>query len=186
MEAIFTLKNFTAAGSDSILSRDLTELMDTSDEIEFGKNREILTYLERMMNNMWRNEKVATMFKESVIRPFLKGPEKDPRLPTNYRPISLLNALMKVYEEVIKKRLVAQLERSGFFSEAQAAYRSCRSTTDHLLVLQEIFFHYRYNKLGPRGGKGKKALYYAFLDLIKAFDTIPRWLLFKKLWTIGI
>ena len=178
VDAIFSLKNFTTAGSDSMLSRDLTILMDTSDESEFSKNREILEFIHKMMMNMWRTEKIPKKLKESVLRPFLKGDGNDPKNPSNYRPVSLLNTLRKVYEEVIKKRLMVQLEHSGFFAEAQAAYRNGRSTADHLLVLQEVFYHYRYTKLGPRGGKGKKPLYYIFMDLIKAFDTIPRLILF--------
>ena len=129
VNAIVTLNNFTARGSDSIIARDLTELMDISEESKYWKNREIMQFPLRIMKNIWQDEKVLEQFKEAVIRPVLKVADKGPKNPTNYCPVSL-----------------------------------GRSTVDHLLVLQEIFFYYRYTKIGPRGGKGKKPLYWSLLE----------------------
>ena len=53
-------------------------------------------------------------------------------------------------------------------------------------MLQELFFHYRYSKTGPRGGKGKQPLYFAFMDIEKAFDSVPRKRMFGKLEITGI
>ena len=53
-------------------------------------------------------------------------------------------------------------------------------------MLQELFYYYRYAKKGPRKKRGMKALYLAFMDLAKAFDTVPRKLLFQKLKKAGI
>ena len=92
---------------------------------------------------------------------------------------------MKLFECLIKRRLVKKLEEEGLLSSAQAAYRKKFSTSDHLLVLQELITYYRFDKRGPRGGM-KIPLYLCFLDLRKAFDTVPRELLFQKLFTSGI
>ena len=102
------------------------------------------------------------------------------------RPISLLNAPMKIYEQVIKARLVDILEKTNFFSNVQAAYRKSRNSCDHILVLQKIFLHYRFKEIDPRGGIGKQILYLCFMDLKKAFDTVPRHLLFAKLKALGV
>ena len=181
--ATYTFKNFCSPGADNILNRDLTCLFipDEDDTVRW----EILTFLHRILSSFWAKETVPQVFKQSIIRPFLK-PGKDPTKRGNYRPISLLNVPLKLYEQVIKTRLVGYLEESRYFSQAQAAYRKGRSTTDHLLVLQEIFFYYRYTKTGPRGAKGKQPLYLAFMDLRKAFDSVPRKYLFQKLAYIGI
>ena len=76
--------------------------------------------------------------KRTILRPFFKGQDKDTTDSSNYRPISLLNTLMKLFEGLIKRRLVKKLEGEGLLSSAQAAYRKNFSTSDHLLVLQEL------------------------------------------------
>ena len=185
VEAAFTLKHDTAAGKDSILSSDIIELLDTSIQRENWKNVEILKFLHKMLQNMWKEEKVHRSFKETVLRPFLKNADKSPTDPGNYRPVSLLNIPMKLYEHIIKERLVAVLEKNRFFSCAQAAYRKGRSTLDHILVIQEIFFSHRY-KNGEGQAKDKRPLYLGLIDLAKAFDSVPRRKLFKKLWNTGV
>ena len=50
-----------------------------------------------MMKHLWKEKKVPEKFKEIVIRPFIKDTEIDPTKPGNYRPVALLNVLMKVY-----------------------------------------------------------------------------------------
>ena len=111
VDAIFSLRTNTAAGSDSILARDIHELLDTSKQSENWKNVEMLRILQKMLQNMWNEEKVPPSFKETVLRPFLKDTEKRPTDPSNYRPVALLNIHMKIYEHIIKERLVAVLEK---------------------------------------------------------------------------
>ena len=67
----------------------------------------------------------------------------------------MLNVLMKVYEHIIKVRLTKFLTEINYFSKAQAAYRKGRCTADHILVIQEIFYYYRYKK-GTEGGYRRK------------------------------
>ena len=183
VHAAYTFKNYSSPGEDMILNRDLTCLFvpDEDDHIRF----DILKFIHKLFCNFWERETVPNSFKQSIIRPFLK-PGKNPCKRGNYRPISLLNVPMKLYEQIIKYRLLTYLETSCYFSKAQAAYRKNRSTSDHLMVLQELFLYYRYVKTGPRGGKGKQPLYLAFMDIRKAFDSVPRKRMFRKLELIGI
>ena len=139
-----------------------------------------------MMQNLWETEKVPESFKETTLRPFLKDADKDPTKPTNYRPVSLLNVLMKVYEHIIKVRLTKFLDETNFFSTAQAAYRKGRCTGDHILVIQEIFYYYRYKKGIKKSTKNKLPFYIGFMDLTKAFDTVSRGKLSRKLWRAGV
>ena len=105
MDAAFALKSNKAAGSDSILNNDILQLLDTRRSGENWKNVEILTFLHKMMRHLWTEEKVPEKFKEIVLRPFIKDADKDPTKPSNYRPVALLNVLMKVYEHIINVRL---------------------------------------------------------------------------------
>ena len=99
----------------------------------------------------------------------------------------MLNTLFKLYEAIIHKRLVCYLEKELLLSPVQAGYyRPKKSTVDHIFVLQELFLEYRFNKIGKRGGRNKKALYLCFLDFVKAFDKVPREYLFRKLYQIGV
>ena len=146
VEALFALKSETAAGSDSILSRDLILLLETHIASENWKNVEIIKFLHLMLQSLWDGEKVPEDFKEIIIRPFLKSTDKDSTKPTNYRPVALLNVLMKIYEHIIGVRLVAYLEEKKILSNKQAAFRRGRSTADHIMIIQELFFLYRYKK----------------------------------------
>ena len=185
VDALFSLKTNTTAGKDSILARDVQQLLDTSIQTENWKNVELLKFLHITLQSMWKTEKVKPSFKETVIRPFLKDLTKTPTDPLNYRPVALLNTFMKIYEHIIKERLVTVLEKNKFFSNTQAAYRKGRATVDHILVVQELFYLYRYKKF-PGGAKNKRPLYLCLMDLAKAFDTVPRKRLFEKLWRAGI
>ena len=186
--AVTSLAEHKAPGADCIRSNDLTVLLhvDPSDPQFTEDNRYLLRYILSVLNSFWKDEKVSPVFKQTIIRPILKKLDSDPTNPSNFRPISLLNTLMKLYEALIKARLVGWLESKDFISPVQAAYRKNRSTCDHILVIQELFLEYRLNKCGPRGGKDPKPLYLCFLDFKKAFDTVSRELLFKKLYSLGI
>ena len=146
VNALFSLRTNATAGTASILARDINELLDTSKETENWKNVEMLRFVHKMLQNTWEAEKVLPSYKEIVQRPFLTDPEKTPTDPSNYRPVALLNTHMKIYEHIIKERLVAVLEKNRFFSNTQAAYRKGRATVDHILVVQELIYISRYKK----------------------------------------
>ena len=61
-------------------------------------------------------------------------PDKPPSQTSSYRPISLLGAIMKLFEWVIEKRLRKHLEDNGFFSKYQSGFRKSKSTNDHPLL----------------------------------------------------
>ena len=103
------------------MSRDFTILLH---DLEGNYYRwHTIWFIREVLNKFWKEETVPANLKETVIRPFLKPNKKnDPYKRENYRPISLLSVLMKIYEQIIKQRLVPALENIKFFSDAQAAY----------------------------------------------------------------
>lgn len=85
----------------------------------------------------------------------------------NYRGITILSTLVKLYEQIIERRLRGKIEHT--LIDSQSGFRRGRSTQDHIFTLKEIM-----NKTLSRGEKK----YLAFLDLEKAFDRVPR----SKIW----
>ena len=174
--AIQSLKNNKAPGNDFITNEDIKQflLQESEDLDSFEFSDVVLNILFNLMVGFWEYERIPSGLKKVILRPFLKNKDKDEYAPENYRTISLLNSFFKLYEAIIHRRLMNKLESELLISSVQAAYRPRKSTADHIFVLQELFFDYRFNKFGKRGGSIKKPLYLCFTDLSKAFDKVPR------------
>ena len=52
----------------------------------------------------------------------------------NYRPVSLLSVVSKVFEKLVNNGIVDHLEKCDLFSDFQYGFRSSRSTSDLLTV----------------------------------------------------
>ena len=91
---------------------------------------------------------------------FIK-PDKPPSQTTSYWPISLLSAIIKLFERAIKKRLQKHLEDNGFFSKYQSGFKKSKSTNNHLFrISQTIMESFSWSK----------HIIAAFLDVEQAFD----------------
>ena len=90
-------------------------------------------------------------------------PDKPPSQTTSYRPITLLSAIMKLFERVIEKRLRKHLEDNGFFSKYQSGFRKSKSTNDHLFRLSQTIME-SFNRV--------EHVIAAFLDVEKAIDNV--------------
>ena len=146
--------------------------------VQYGPNRFVPYWF------IWKMEKGDTKLQRNGYK-LPKDPKKSSTDPLNYRPVALLNTLMKIYEHIVKERLVIVLEKNKLFSNTYAAYRKGRATVDHILVVQELFYLYRYKKCSG-GAKNKCPLYLCLMDLAKAFDTFPPNRRLEKLWRSGI
>ena len=65
----------------------------------------------------------------------------------NYRPVSLLSVVSKVFEKLVNNRIADHLEKCGLFSDFQYGFRSSRSTADLLAVISDIISR-AFNGLG--------------------------------------
>ena len=92
--------------------------------------------------------------------------------PNNYRGITLLSCLGKLFTSCINVRLGKYLDAWSIIGEEQAAFREGYGTMDHVFVFNEIINLYLSKK---------KRLYACFIDYEKAFDTIDRAALWGKL-----
>ena len=105
---------------------------------------------------------IPHVWKIAVLCMLIKS-EKPPSQATSYRPISLLSAIMKLFEWVIEKRLRKHLEDNGFFSKYQSGFRKSKSTNDYLFRLSQTIME-SFNR-------GEHVIA-AFLDVEKAFDNV--------------
>ena len=77
---------------------------------------------------------ISSAWKLATLSMLLK-PDKLPSLTTNYRPISLIGSIMKLFERFIEQRLISHLERVGFINKHQSGFRRAKFTDDHLFRL---------------------------------------------------
>jgi hypothetical protein len=68
-----------------------------------------------------------------------KGDKRD---PDNYRGISLLSTLSKVYTGVLTRRLKDWLERRGVISEWKVGFRKGRRMVDNIFILRTTIDKY--------------------------------------------
>ena len=95
----------------------------------------------------------------------------------NYRPISILPTLNKVFEKTLKSRLMNFLDMNDFFNCRQYGFRAHSGTTVSASdVLEKIY----------DGIDDKNVVTGLFIDFSKAFDTVRHDILLKKLENCGI
>ena len=114
------------------------------------------------MPDLWLNGTVKPIYKN-------KGDRKD---PSNYRPITILSCLGKLFTRILNTRLSNFLDKNAILSSAQAGFRKHFMTADNIFVL---------HILSQILKTSKRKLYCAFIDFSKAFDTVWRVGLWSKL-----
>ena len=114
--------------------------------------------------------------KISRVVPIFK--EKGNNLLTeNFRPISLLSNINKIFEKIMHNRLYDFLEDQGLLFKNQFGFRKKHSTTHALIDLTEDI---------RKAIDENKFVCGVFIDLQKAFDTVDHDILLKKLEHYGI
>ena len=140
----------------------------------FSENN--LHLLTQTFNVVLLSGHIPNEWATGVIKPIYKN-KGDINDPDNYRGITLLSCLGKLFTSVINERLTVFIDSNQIMSEAQAGFRKGYSTTDQIFTLKcivELFLC-----------QGRR-LFCTFVDYSKAFDSINRAILWKKLISCGI
>ena len=119
---------------------------------------------------------VPNDWKFARVTPIYKG-NGDINDPGNYRPISVISHVAKVFEKQVHCQLTEYLNEYDFITIDQSAYRKCHSTITCL--------HTTIDELLQNGEDGL-VTGVVFLDISKCFDTIDHNILSQKMYKYGI
>lgn len=91
----------------------------------------------------------------------------------NYRGLKLLDQVMKVMERILETIICTQVD----IDSMQFGFMPGRGTTDAIFILRQIHEKYLVKQ---------KDLFFAFVDLEKAFDRVPRKVLWWAMRKLGV
>jgi hypothetical protein len=158
-DAANNLGNNKSAGCDELKA----ELIKHSPNIVFQEIADIL-------NHMAKTGEHPTEIKQGILVPLPK-PGKKQGPPQNLRPIILLSILRKILAIIMIRRTAEKLNDS--IPITQAAYRSGRSTTEHVFTLKLL--------AEKAITSSNYEIHILLLDMSRAFDTVRRADLMKDL-----
>lgn len=114
----------------------------------------------------WKLARVTPIFK--------KGKRDDPH---NYRPISIIPTVAKIFEKTIYDQLCDYLNDNNLLTHCQSGFRSLHSTLTALIEATNSW------SVNIDNGLVNGVI---FIDLEKAFDTIDHTILVRKLRKYGV
>jgi hypothetical protein len=113
------------------------------------------------MNRSIEIGKYPSKLKYAKIVPIYENDDDED--PGNYRPISLLSNINKIYEKLMYNRIASFLKKNNTLFSTQYGFREKHTTQHALLDIVSKIQNNMDNKLFSCG---------IFIDLQKAFDTV--------------
>ena len=164
VNSIKRLKKGKAHSIDLIVNEMLIEFKDI-----------LLPSLVDMFNKILSSGYFPSSWSSAVIVPvFKKGDRSE---PNNYRDISLISCLCKLFTSILNERLLNWSVDNDIVTDAQFGFRPKMGTSEAIVALHSII----HKTLSC-----KRRLYCCFIDYKKAFDSVDRNLLWYKLSKCGI
>ena len=132
-EAIRGSKVNKAPGPNGIPNRALKRVLQRA--VPF-----LVLLLTHHFPSVWKHARVISIFK----------PGKDPALPSSYRPISLLDTIGKLFENILLARILHVVSERGIMRDEQFGFRPRHSTSLQLARLVERITRNFGEKRGDR------------------------------------
>ncbi|KAI2644575.1 putative 149 kDa protein [Labeo rohita] len=130
--AVYALKNGRSPGLDQVAAEGIKAGGDT-----------LLPRLHNLIKSIWKLDKVPSRWKKAIIIPIHK--KGDSRECNNYRGISLLSVVGKVFMKILQSRL--QMHREQMSREELAGFRPGRGCCDQIFALRQLVERYiRYGQ----------------------------------------
>lgn len=150
-EIIKKLPNRKSPGHDQITNSILKKLP-----------KKVIVFISVLFNALLKMSYFPSDWKKATII-MIKKPGKDNTDPKNYRPISLLSSVSKIFEKIVHTRLINHLNATNAIPHFQFGFKSKHSTTQQLLRITEHI---------SNGFEKKEHTGAAFLDIAQAFDRV--------------
>ena len=164
IEAIKDISINSAAGPDEIPAILLKKCKET---------------IAKTLTTLWRKSLdmkcIPSTLKEGNIIPIYKSGNKGQA--KNYRPVTLTSHIIKIFERIIRKKIVNYLEQENKINPGQHGFRKGRS------CLSQILNHYENILKDLIESREVDVIY---LDFAKAFDKVDHGILLHKINDIGI
>ena len=138
-----------------------------------AKQSETYNLLKEMVLDFWQSGKTPSEWEKGLLKILPK--KGDLGLPGNHRGIMLLEIAYKIVANLLRKRLLPIEE--ALDHESQCGFRPGRGCTDAVFTIKMA--------LKKRQEHGLES-WVLFLDLVKAFDRVPRELLWLVLAKFGV
>ena len=161
-EAVFACRNGAAPGVDGIAA-PMLKLSGT-----------MLKWLHRVIVAVWESGKAPVEWKRALLVALYKG-KGERKVRDSYRGISLLSIPGKVYVLVILAKISSHIDAQ--LLDNQSAFRKGRGLTDALFTIRQVI---------SKSVAFDQPLFMAFVDLRKAYDSVPRDTLWRILHVYGV
>ena len=136
----------------------------------------LILFLSKWFNECFNLGVFPDCLEIAKVFPLHKSGDKS--IPSNFRPISLLPTIAKIFEKLLQRRIISFLVKFNLLSNYPFGFRAKRITVDVVLVLIELW----RQKLSDKSVMSVCK----FLDVKKTFDTVDQTVLLGKCYNIGL
>lgn len=163
VETIKSLKNKKSVGVDSISTKIIKAMGEVVSE-----------HFAHLINLSITSATFPRILKKSIVIPIFKSGNLNEIV--NYRPISILSLLSKVFEKIVFSRMMNYLSGFKILNPAQHGFRSGHSTQSAAVDFFESVYECLDRNLFVAG---------VFFDLASAFDSLSFEFILEKCYNLG-